>query len=73
MQFIVSVKDVDASGQTVIKDRTVIYSDTELEAKVAGAAQLGVDQSLVTVTVLGDPMTADAQHYLEERHRQGKG
>jgi len=73
MQFIVSVKDVDASGQTIIKSRTVIYTDTELEAKVAGAAQMGVDQSLVTVTVLEDYATDRASQYLEDRHSGGTG
>ena len=54
MQFIVRVRDVDAAGQVVIKKQTVVYTDTKLEAKVSGAAQLGVDQDDVVVTVLGD-------------------
>jgi len=73
MQFIVTVKTTDATGQTIIKDRTVIYTNTELEARVAGAAQLGVSQDAVTVTILGDPGTEQARQYLEDRHSSGTG
>ncbi len=54
MQYIVSVKDVDALGQTIISQRTVVYADSELEAKVQGATMMGVNQSVVTVTALSD-------------------
>jgi hypothetical protein len=50
MEYIVSIKETDALGQTIIKQRTVVYVDSELQAKVAGAELLGVDQSRVTVT-----------------------
>jgi len=53
MQYVVTVKGVDATGQTIIKKRTVVYVDSELEAKVAGAEQLGVPQDTVVVTELG--------------------
>ena len=53
MEYVVSVKETDALGQTLISQRTVVYTDSELEAKVTGAEQLGVDQSRVTVTAMG--------------------
>ena len=53
MEYIVSVKETDALGQTIIKQRTVVYADTELEAKADGAQQMGVDQDRVTVTNMG--------------------
>ena len=53
-QFIVSVKETDALGQTFIKERTVVYTTTELEAKVQGAAMLGVPQEAVVATAFGD-------------------
>ncbi len=67
MQFIVSVKEVDAVGQTVISQRTVVYADSELEAKVQGATMMGVDQSLVTVTALGDTGMAPNSRVYETR------
>ena len=53
-QFIVSVKEIDAQGQTFITGRTVVYTTTELEAKVQGAKMLGVSASTVTVTPMSN-------------------
>jgi hypothetical protein len=56
MEYIVSIKEDDPMGGTVIVQRTVVYTDSELAAKVQGAEMLGVDQERVTVT----PMSAAA-------------
>ncbi len=53
-QYDVTIKETDAKGQVYIKGRTVVYADTELEAKVQGAAMLGVPQTSVIVTAFGD-------------------
>lgn len=49
-EYVVTHKGVDATGQTVILDRTVVYTDTELQAKVIGAEMLGISENLLTVT-----------------------
>lgn len=51
----------------LIDKQTVVYADTELEARVAGAAQLGVDASVVKVTEIG---TTPSDAELNDRQRQ---
>ena len=53
-QYVVSVLGTDAQGQAVIDGRVVVYQDTELEAKIAGAGLLAVDPDRVTVTLMGE-------------------
>jgi len=53
-QYVVSVLGTDAQGQAVIDGRVVVYQDTELEAKIAGASLLAVDPDRVTVTLMGE-------------------
>jgi hypothetical protein len=53
MEYIVSIKEDDPLGGTVIVQRTVVYTESELQAKVQGAEMLGVGQERVTVTPMG--------------------
>ena len=53
-EYIVSLKEEDPMGGSIIVQRTVVYTDSEIAAKAQGAELLGVDQGRVTVT----PMSA---------------
>ena len=53
-QYIVAVEGTDAMGQVVLSSRTVVYADTELEARTSGSRQLNVEPNAVTVRILGD-------------------
>lgn len=56
----------------IIDGQTVVYADSELEARVAGAEALGVPQNRVRVALLGahptdSEMNAQQRQILESR------
>jgi len=62
--YAVRVTGMDGAGNTTIQDQTVVYTDTELEARTNGAAQLGVHSTLVEVIEIAT-LPSDAE--LKER------
>ena len=59
--YAVQVTTVDAFGEPELVDRTVVYADSELEARTNGAVILGVPDYQVDVVDLDADTPTDAQ------------
>lgn len=55
----VQVRDVDQDGDPIALDQRVVYADSELQARVAGAGQMKVDPERVTVTAIASNPSDD--------------
>lgn len=68
--YVVRVMQPGLGGDTYLRDRTVVYADSLLEAKVEGAAQLSVSPDAVEVErIQATPSDAELQARQEAYRR----